>query len=85
MRQQYDVDALEVIVVSSEPEVVIRAFAEGQGLTSPVLADAEDVLDAYSVHMVWGLPTYLIDPEGKIVTRGIDAVESRLKRELGSG
>lgn len=83
MRNEYDAELLDVIAVSAEPEVMVRAYAEGQGLNHPVLADAADLRDAYGVDVIWGLPTFLIDAEGRIVAEGIDSVERRVREVLG--
>jgi hypothetical protein len=75
-------DGLVVVGLTAGPAEDVRAFIAEHGVTYPVLRGGDELLDAWGVDVLWGSEIYLVDPDGLVVTRGLDEAEERLAAEL---
>ena len=60
------------------------AFLREQGWTFPVLAEAQDVVSAWGIHVLDAPHTYLVDPAGVVLTQDdLPAAQGVLEQHLG--
>lgn len=78
MQSEFEGKGVMVLGVTTAPAAQTQQFQVEHGLNYPVLADAQSLFDAYGVDAVWGSVVYLVDPDQKIVARGIEDVRTRL-------
>ncbi|WP_110927565.1 thiol-disulfide oxidoreductase ResA [Bacillus massiliglaciei] len=87
MEKQYQAfkdQGIEVLAVNvGETEYAVNSFAEGHGLTFPIMIDQGEVQSAYKVDP---LPvTFLIDKDGKLVDRLTGSLtEESIKKHMES-
>jgi peroxiredoxin len=80
MQSDFATKGLVVAGVTSAPTFEAEQFQVEFGLNYPVLADAESVFEGWGVKRIWGSVVYLVDRDGKIVARGIDATRAELEK-----
>ena len=81
LQDEYADLPLIVIAVTTSDKQTARLFSVDYKLNYAILANAEADHEAYGVDLVWGSTIYLIDPEGKIVARGLEDIGVLLEEE----
>ena len=83
MQDDFRADGLVVIGVTDDSVEAARTFAKDHEINYAVLAGTEENAKAYGVDFIWGSTIYLVDPDGKIVARGIAEARKVLEAERG--
>ena len=72
---------LSLAGVTSASSSDASSFAQRHGVNYPILAEASETQKAFGVR---ALPaTYLIDPEGMVVSQDLEAIEELVAQKLG--
>lgn len=81
MQNKFGGERFSVVGLMQGPETTASDFVRNQGVNYPVLAGNGD-FGAYNILFV--PVTYLVDPNGMIVTDDLDEAEAILAKELGA-
>lgn len=84
MHDTYRDAGFTVLGVTDHPVHDAQRYANKHGMQFPVLANADDVREAYGVALVWGTVVFLVDPDGRVVARDLGDAEQILAAELGA-
>ena len=84
MQDRYREHGVVVVGVTRAGRDDVEEFRLVRGVTYPLLANAEADLKAFGVRMILGTEAYLVNPDGRVLARGIDEVDARLASEFGS-
>ncbi|MHC4375313.1 MAG: peroxiredoxin family protein [Planctomycetota bacterium] len=61
-----------LVGIAARPEFELFQFAQKHRLPYPILAEAEPLMDAYGIDLIWGSVFYLIDPEGRVLAADLE-------------
>ena len=73
-----------LVGIAAGPEFELFQFAREHRLPYPILAEAEPLMDAYGIDLIWGSVFYLVDPEGRVLAADREpSIEAALAAEAG--
>ena len=82
MQSRFGGERFTVIGVTDASEAQARDVVEAFEVNYPLLYAAEAERRAYGVRTIWGSVTFLVDPRGEVVARGLAEAEGILAERL---
>ena len=61
-----------LVGIAAGPEFELFQFAQEHRLPFPILAEAEPLMDAYGIDLIWGSVFYLVDAEARVLAADLE-------------
>ena len=84
MQNDYRNRGVVLVGVTGASALDAERFQLETALNYPVVADGEAIKAAWGVKRIWGSIVYLVDRDGNVLTRGIEATRAELDKRSSS-
>ena len=78
VQDRFKKNGVRVVGVTDAGGQATAQFGRQHGVTYPLLGGAEADRKAWGIDMIWGSEIYLVNPDGKVVARGMDDTDEKL-------